>query len=113
MLLVNLAANANHWLGLELRGLRSNRDGIGARVTVINGNQRLVQEVQSGSGYLSSSDLRLHFGLGAGDHVDGVEVRWPHGETEIFRVAGVDRIVTLTEGEGKPTASTAITPAHP
>jgi hypothetical protein len=65
MLLVNLAANANHWLGVIVKGTTSNRDGIGARVTVYASGRKWTQEVRSGSSYLSSNDLRLHFGLGA------------------------------------------------
>jgi len=101
MLLVNLAANTNHWLGVVLRGTRSNRDAIGARVTLRVGHARMVQEVRSGSTYLSSSDLRLHFGLGANTHVDALEVRWPNGETEEFPGADADRFLTLTEGAGQ------------
>jgi hypothetical protein len=101
MLLVNLAANTNRWLGVALRGTRSNRDAIGARVTLRIGLIRMVQEVRSGSSYLSSSDLRLHFGIGVQSHVDAIEVRWPNGETEEFSGGDVDRFVTLTEGTGQ------------
>ena len=100
MLLVNVAANTNHWLGVVLRGTRSNRDGIGARVTLRVGQARMVQEVRSGSSYLSSSDLRLHFGLGASTHVDAIEVRWPNGGTEEFPGTNLDRFLTFTEGTG-------------
>jgi hypothetical protein len=101
MLLVNLAANPNHWIGLVLRGTQSNRDAIGARVTLRVGQARMVQEVRSGSSYLSSSDLRLHFGMGVNTHVDAIEVRWPNGETEQFPGTNVDRFLTLTEGTGQ------------
>jgi hypothetical protein len=109
MLLVNLAANTNHWLGVALRGTRSNRDAIGARVTLHLGHARMVQEVRSGSSYLSSSDLRLHFGLGASTHVDVIEVRWPNGETEEFPGTNLDRFLTLTEGTGQA-AAPSVTP---
>jgi hypothetical protein len=101
MLLVNLAANPNHWIGLVLRGTQSNRDAIGARVTLRVGQARMVQEVRSGSSYLSSSDLRLHFGMGVNTHMDAIEVRWPNGETEQFPGTNVDRFLTLTEGTGQ------------
>ena len=100
MLLVNLAANANHWLGVVTQGTRSNRDGIGARVTLVAGGRKWVQEVRSGSSYLSNSDLRLHFGLGAITAIDHIEVRWPDGMEEKFSTGGVDRFVTLVEGNG-------------
>ena len=101
MLLVNEAANGNHWLGVRLVGTTSNRDAIGARVTVHGGKRNFVDEVRSGSSYSSSSDLRVHFGLGAEAKPASIEVRWPNGESEMFPVEGVDRFVELTEGKGK------------
>jgi hypothetical protein len=103
MLLVNEAANTNHWLGLRLIGTRSNRDAIGARVTVHGSKRSWVDEVRSGSSYSSSSDLRLHFGLGAETHLQSIDIRWPNGERESFAATGVDRIVELVEGTGTPT----------
>ncbi len=101
MLMVNRAANKNHWLGVVVQGTRSNRDGIGAEVKVKAGEHSWVQEVRSGSSYLSSSDLRPHFGLGASEAVDSIEVRWPSGVRENFpAVPKVDRFVTVTEGSG-------------
>jgi hypothetical protein len=100
MLLVNQAANRNHWIGIEVAGARSNRDGIGASVKVVAGGRSWVQEVRSGSSYLSSSDLRLHFGLGGVSKIDRVEIEWPSGGKESFSAPSVDRIVTLREGAG-------------
>jgi hypothetical protein len=107
MLLVNEAKNGNHWLGIRLVGTKSNASGIGARVTVHGAGaaargagRSWVDEVRSGSSYNSSSDLRLHFGLGTEEKIGGVEVRWPNGEMERFGVAAVDRVVTLVEGSG-------------
>ncbi|MGC1783968.1 MAG: CRTAC1 family protein [Acidobacteriaceae bacterium] len=106
MLLVNVAANNNHWLGVITVGTKSNRDGIGAQVTVFAGERKWMQEVRSGSSYISSSDLRLHFGLGAASTVDRIAVRWPSGLNEVFHLQGKDRnsdrFVTLVEGTGKP-----------
>ena len=101
MLLVNEAANRNHWIGIGMNGTRSNRDGIGARVTLFAGDRHWVQEVRTGSSYLSSSDLRLHFGLAGAGKVDRIEVEWPSGIKEQFSAPGVDRVITLTEGSGK------------
>jgi hypothetical protein len=101
MLLVNEAKNTHHWLGVKLVGTQSNRDGIGARVAVHVGSRNLVDEVRSGSSYNSSSDLRLHFGLGDAAEVKTIDVRWPNGEWEVFRAAGIDRIIELVEGKGK------------
>jgi len=100
MLLVNRAANRNHWLGIVLKGSKSNRDAIGAKVTVVANDRRQVQELRSGSSYISSSDLRLHFGLGAISSVEQIDVRWPNGVRETFTAQTVDRFVTLEEGAG-------------
>ncbi|MGA7159291.1 MAG: CRTAC1 family protein [Acidobacteriaceae bacterium] len=102
LLLVNEAKNENHWLGMKLTGTISNRSAIGARVTVHGTKRAWVDEVRSGSSYDSSSDLRLHFGLGSETKITSIDVRWPHGESEQFSCDGVDRFVDLVEGKGKP-----------
>ncbi len=102
MLLVNEARVANHWLGLRLVGTRSNRDAIGARVTLHGAARSWVEEVRSGSSYNSSSELRLHFGLGSAPGLHSVEVRWPNGEREQFPAPGLDRMAEITEGKGSP-----------
>ncbi len=99
-LLVNQRRNPNHWIGFKTVGTKSNRDGIGARITMKAGGRIFVDEVRSGSSYDSSSDLRVHFGLGAASRVDEVQVRWPSGLTEFFS-AEVDRIQVLREGMGR------------
>ena len=100
MLLVNQARNNNHWLGVITKGTKSNRDGIGAKVTVIAEGHKFVQEVRSGSSYISNNDIRLHFGLGSSKAVDHIEIRWPNGNTESFPGGNADRFVTLIEGRG-------------
>jgi hypothetical protein len=100
MLLVNQSRNTNRWLGVITRGTQSNHDGIGAKVTVIAGDHKFVQEVRSGSSYISNSDMRLHFGLGSAVEADRIEVRWPNGRSEVFPGGSGDRFVTLTEGGG-------------
>jgi enediyne biosynthesis protein E4 len=101
MLLVNFARNQNHWLGVRLMGVQSNRDGIGARVTVRGQSRSWVNEVRSGSSYSSSNDLRLHFGLGQETHVEAIKVRWPAGREELFPGMPADQFVTLKEGTGR------------
>ena len=105
LVLVNEARNPNHWVTLHLVGTKSNRDAIGARVTVrgtSNNAPRIwVNEVRSGSSYSSSSDQRLHFGLGVSATLESLEVRWPSGATELFPPPGEDRVTTVTEGAGK------------
>jgi hypothetical protein len=106
MLLVNFAKSENHWLGLHLVGTTSNRDAIGARVT-LTGNKRIwVDEVRSGSSYNSSNDLRLHFGLGVEKTLKDIQVRWPNGAIEYFNPPlSIDRMLQLTEGKGHPQAA--------
>jgi hypothetical protein len=101
MLLVNEVKSGNHWLGLKLTGTRSNRSAIGTRVVLHGSRRNWVDEVRSGSSYNSSSDLRLHFGLGAEVRILSIEVRWPNGEIEHFQCDAIDRILELVEGTAK------------
>jgi hypothetical protein len=99
-LLVNQIHNANHWVAIHPVGTKSNRDGIGARIRVKTAERILVDEVRSGSSYISNSDMRVHFGLGAAAKIEWVEIRWPSGLTERFANLPVDQIHTLKEGSG-------------
>jgi hypothetical protein len=98
-LLVNQMSYPNHWIAIKTTGTKSNRDGIGARITVKAGGRTFVDEVRSGSSYSSSNDMRVHFGLGAATKIDSVEVRWPSGLVETFD-GKVDAINTVKEGSG-------------
>jgi enediyne biosynthesis protein E4 len=100
-LLVNQIPSSNHWIAIRTVGTKSNRDGIGARITVKAGARLLVDEVRSGSSYISNNDMRVHFGLGAVAKVEWVEVRWLSGLVERFTELGADSIHTVTEGSGK------------
>ncbi|HEY4739349.1 MAG TPA: CRTAC1 family protein [Candidatus Acidoferrales bacterium] len=100
-LLVNQARSANHWIAFRTVGTKSNRDGIGARITMKAGARNFVDEVRSGSSYISNNDMRVHFGLGAAAKIDWVQIRWPSGLVERFEGLGVDAIHTLKEGSGK------------
>ena len=97
--------NSNHWIKVRLVGTRSNRSGIGARMKCVTGDLVQIDEVRSGGSYLSQNDLRIHFGLGAAENVDLLEVRWPSGQIDSFRNLAIDRIVVAKEGardvEGK------------
>jgi hypothetical protein len=99
-LLRNESAPAGHWLSVTLRGRRSNRDGIGARVTLEAGGQRQVREVHADGSYLSQSDRRAHFGLGRALGAASVEVRWPSGTVDRLSNVGADRRVWIEEGRG-------------
>jgi hypothetical protein len=100
-LLRNVVSNANHWIALRLiGGADSPRDAIGAKVSLtVKGVQQSAQVISGGS-YASSSDLRLHFGLGNATAIDQLEIRWPDGKKEIVPVSMVDRVVTVLEGKG-------------
>ena len=100
-LLRNEGGNSKSFLSLRLVGVKSNRDGIGARVTVTAQATRQVQEVRSGSSFMSHSDLRLHFGLGSANSVDKIEIQWPFaGSNETIINLGSNQFVTITEGKG-------------
>ncbi len=100
-LLRNVVKNGNHWIAFKLvGGARSPRDAIGAAVFLTTGGVRQRADVVSGGSYGSSSDLRVHFGLGPSSRIERVEIRWPDGKKEDLAVSGVDRIVTVVEGQG-------------
>ncbi len=96
-LIHNVSQTKNHWVEIQLRGRKSNRDGIGARVEVTAGSRKQVQERVSGSGYLSQDDWRLHFGLGDATKIDSVTVKWPSGIEQKIENAQVDRVLTIEE----------------
>jgi len=97
-ILRNETATGNHWLQLQLHGVKTNRDGVGARVRVIAGGLAQIDEVHSGRGYQSHFGSRLHFGLGTRNRADRVEVRWLGGGVDVWENLAVDRLMTLTEG---------------
>jgi hypothetical protein len=86
-----------HWILLQLAGSKSNRSAIGARVTLTAGGHKQMDEVRSGGSYLSQSDLRLHFGLGAASRVDAIEVRLPSGQRTSLKDVAADRVLTIKE----------------
>jgi hypothetical protein len=100
-LLVNTLHSGNHWITFKTVGTRSNRDGIGTKITVKVGKRALVDEVRSGSSYISNNDMRVHFGLGSATKIDYVQVRWPSGLVERFANLSPDAIHTLKEGTGE------------
>jgi hypothetical protein len=102
-LLRNTVANGNHWLGVTLEG-RLNRDAVGARLTLEVGGQKLVRAIKGGGSYLSASDRRVVFGLGAVGRAARLTVHWPWGREQTWDgdALGVDRYVLLREGEAQP-----------
>jgi len=94
-LLRNETPTPGHWLQVRLEGEGKMADAIGARITVRTGDQERVRWVLSGTGYLSQDALRQHFGLGAAEKVDAVEVRWPDGSTTRRVDVEVDRLIVI------------------
>ena len=95
----------NNWIKVKAIGTKSNRSAIGARVSCTyrdsdDKTQRQMDEVRSGGGYLSQSDLRIHFGLGPADKVDLLEIRWPTGEVETLKNLAPNRLYIVKEGAG-------------
>ena len=102
-LLRNVVNNGNHWLTLRLiGGSRSPRDAIGAKVFVTVGGVRQRADVFSGGSYGSSSDQRVHFGLGPATKVEKVEIQWPSGTKQELAAPAIDRIFSVEEGKSVP-----------
>lgn len=95
--------NRNHWLQIQLVGIESNRDGVGARVKVVAGDLIQYDERKGGTSYQSAQDPRLHFGLGNRTLVDSIEVTWPSGLREIFHGRESNSTTILEEGAGTVT----------
>jgi len=96
----NEIGEKRNWLGVELLGTKSNRDAVGARVTVKVGEGLKTREVVAGDGYGSQNSLRLYFGLNHADTIQEMTVRWPaSGITQTFHELSVNRIVEVTEGD--------------
>ena len=98
-LLRNDVSGLAHWLKVKLVGTRSNTSAIGAVITAVYGGRRQAQAVLASSGYLSSGDRRLHFGLGAATTAD-LEIAWPSGAREQVKGLQANQLVTVKEGVG-------------
>jgi hypothetical protein len=111
-LLRNDGGNKNNWIKIKLLGTKCNRTAVGARVYVVTGDHRQMDEVHTGYSVMSQSDLRLHFGVGQATKIDLIEVKWPtlvrdkngkNGEIpqiEKFTNLDVNQILTIKEGSG-------------
>lgn len=94
--------NTNHWLMVKLVGTVSNRDAIGAKVTLEADGKIQFREQNGGFHLIGQNDSRLHFGLGQNTLVDRITVEWPSGLVEEFSNIAVNQIIVLTEGQGTP-----------
>ncbi len=102
VLLRNLAAKANHWLGIKLVGKKANPDAIGARIIWQAGDLKRSKLKTAGGSYLASHDPREVLGIGSRPKIDRLEIRWPQpsGRVEVFTELPIDRYITIVEGEG-------------
>ncbi len=98
----NRSEGVGHFVTLRLEGTASNRDGVGARVTVVAGGARQVAQRVGGGSYQSANDPRLHFGLGDSDRVESIEVRWPSGKVDRHKDLPAGTGYLLREGESAP-----------
>jgi hypothetical protein len=100
-ILMNSADNGNHWLLVRTIGRRSNRDGIGAALKLTTGSGRtLYNHVTASDGFMSSSDKRVHFGLGTEKEIQSLEIRWPSGMVQTLKKVKADQILTVNEPRG-------------
>ncbi len=94
---MNRSPNSGHWLDIALRGTRSNRDGIGARIKLVTKSGAQYNHMTTSVGYASSSDVPIHFGLGPDTRAETIEVHWPSGAVQTLQDVPGDRILNITE----------------
>jgi hypothetical protein len=99
-LVSNMTAPIENWISLQLIGVKSNRAALGAVVTLEQGSEKHEKEVRSGDGYISQSDLRLHFGLGRSTRAQKIVIRWPSGPVETLSDLPANQYYVVREGGG-------------
>jgi hypothetical protein len=100
LVLLHNGGNGNAWTGVRLIGTKSNREGIGARLTLVTNRGRQVREVKAGGSYLSTSDPRVIFGLGKGASIDRLEIDWPSGFRQVVTDLPAGRYTVVREKGG-------------
>lgn len=96
-LLINRTINGNHWIGIRLVGTKDNRDGLGTRIKITTAEGVQYNHATTAVGYSSSSDKRVHFGLGKAEVVDRIELMWPSGGKQVLTRIKADQILTLVQ----------------
>jgi hypothetical protein len=100
--LFNNLKKSGNWMGVKLVGDQSNRDAIGAHVLLTASDKTMMRQIEAGSGYSSQAMMVAHFGIGEAEQIDGLEIRWPNGNTQKFEapaLAGmINQIITIEEG---------------
>ena len=98
--LLNTTSNKNQSLTLKLIGTKANHFSVGARAILKTDKRTMMRNVEAGSSYLSQNDLRVHFGFGAGEKIESIDVRWGDGQTERIMGAETGKIITVQKGSG-------------
>lgn len=101
-----------HYLSVVLRGVRSNRLGIGARITAYCGDNRQTRELYPLNSYQSQMPAAVHFGLGGETKVDRLQIHWPSGHTQEYRDVVADRQIRITEGDSTPDNLQVVVPGQ-
>ncbi|MEQ1886247.1 MAG: CRTAC1 family protein [Bryobacteraceae bacterium] len=96
----NISTGAGNWTQIDLRGTKSNRDAIGARITVVAGGRPQIQEVNGGNGYAGQSSHVAHFGIGKAAKIDEIQVKWPSGMTTKVAAPPMNKKLKIVEGQG-------------
>ena len=96
-LLMNRTSNGNHWIILNLVGTKDNRDGLGTKVKITTAEGVQYNHATTAVGYSSSSDKRVHFGLGKAAVIDKIELRWPTGVKQALTNVKADQVLTMVE----------------
>lgn len=100
MILRNHGVASQHWISFELAGTKSNRLAIGAKLKIVAGGMTQTEEIHSGGSYLSQHDVRVHFGIGAAQRIDKLEVHWPSGALDVANELAADEFYGVLEGKG-------------
>ena len=97
LLLRNDGGNRNHWIAIRARGTESNRFGIGSKVRVTSAGRTQLREISPSGSYLSTSDVRLYFGIGAESRIARLEIEWPSGKKQALEDVPADQVLLLEE----------------
>lgn len=104
----NAAARQNHWILLNLVGRADNRDGLGTRVKITTSHGSQYNQATTAVGYNSSSDKRVHFGLGDAQSIERIELRWPTGVEQVLTNVKADQVLTVVESATPTTTPSAV-----
>ena len=96
----SVTQGGGNWVQFKLTGTKSNRDAIGARITLTAGGLTQIQEIDGGNGYAGQSTKRAHMGIGTAAKIDSMEIRWPSGLKEKIEGVAINKISRITEGKG-------------